>query len=129
MRADQYERLQVLSEKLTDVFLAEANPDKWPGAGLDLANIDQQTRGDLYWTKKNAVATLSLVDRVNRLTGQIQEASHGGTGGAAVGASANDDDGLDADIRQAEKEAAKLLDQMTRNAAKKTFDQRVHGKT
>lgn len=127
MRQDQYERLQELSEKLTDVFLDEAEPSKWPGNAIEPGNMDQQTRGDRYWCKKNAVATLSLVDRVNRLTGDIQAASNGGTGSAAVGESSSDDS-LDADIKRAEKEATKLLDQMTRNAAKKNFDQRVHGK-
>lgn len=129
MRQDQYERLQELSEKLTDVFLDEAEPGKWPGHSIEPGNMDQQTRGDRYWCKKNAVATLSLVDRVNRLIGDTQAASMGGTGGAAVREDGVDESSLDADIRQAEKEAAKLLDQMTRNAAKKNFDQRVHGKT
>lgn len=129
MRQDQYERLQSLSEKLTDVFLNEAEPGKWPGHYIEPGNMDQQTRGDRYWCKKNAVATLSLVDRVNRLIGETQAASMGGTGGAAVTDAEPDDGSLDADIRQAEKEATKLLDQMTRNAAKKNFDQRVHGKT
>lgn len=128
MRQDQYEKLQTLSEKLTDVILAEADPDQWPGAGIVAGNMDQQTRGDRYWCKKNAVATISLVDRINRLTGQIQAASSNGAGSAAVQDERPDEGGLDADVRQAEKEAAKLLDQMTRAAAKKNFDQRVHGK-
>jgi hypothetical protein len=128
MRQDQYEKLQAMSEKLTDVILAEADPDQWPGAGIAPGAMDQQTRGDRYWCKKNAVATISLVDRVNRLTGQIQAASSNGAGAAAVPEGETDEEGLDADVRKAEKEAAKLLDQMTRAAAKKNFDQRVHGK-
>ena len=40
----------------------------------------------------------------------------------------DDEDGLDAEIRQAEKEAAKLLDGLTRASAKREFDKRVHGK-
>jgi hypothetical protein len=125
MRQDQYEKLQALSERLTDTFLEEGDPDRWPGHGIEVAAMDKQTRGDRYWCKKNAVATLSLIDRVGRLTGDIQAASAAGTGSANV---VDDEGGLDADILQAEKEAAKLLDQMTRAAAKKNFDQRVHGK-
>lgn len=129
MRQDQFEKLQTLSERLTDVFLGEAEPAKWPGAAIEPGNMDQQTRGDRYWCKKNAVATLSLVERVNRLIGQTQAASAGDPGGAGVRDDDQDEDNLDADIRQAEKEASKLLDQMKRNASKKSFDQRVHGKT
>mgnify|MGYP000950877475 CR=1 FL=1 len=125
MRQDQYEKLQALSERLTDTFLEEGDPDRWPGHGIEVAAMDKQTRGDRYWCKKNAVATLSLIDRVGRLTGDIQAASAAGTGSANV---VDDEGGLDADILQAEKEAAKLLDQMTRAAAKKNFDQRVRGK-
>jgi hypothetical protein len=72
MRQDQYERLQQLEEKLTDVFIGEAEPEKWPGAGLDAGAMDQKTRGDRYWVKKNAVATLSLMQRVGTLIGVVQ---------------------------------------------------------
>jgi hypothetical protein len=72
MRQDQYEKLQALEEQLTDVFLNEAAPAKWPGAGSEPANWDQQTRGDRYWCKKNAVATMSLIGRVGHLVQRIQ---------------------------------------------------------
>lgn len=125
MRQDQYEKLQALSEKLTDVFLSEADPDNWPGSGWNPAQLTKEQRGDRYWSKKNAVATLSIITKVAQLTTVIQESSNAGTGSANV---VDDEGGLDADILQAEKEAAKLLDQMTRAAAKKNFDHRVHGK-
>ena len=125
MRQDQYEKLQALSEKLTDVFLSEADPDNWPGSGWNPAQLTKEQRGDRYWSKKNAVATLSIITKVAQLTTVIQESSNAGTGSANV---VDDEGGLDADILQAEKEAAKLLDQMTRAAAKKNFDQRVRGK-
>jgi hypothetical protein len=72
MRQDQYERLQALEEKLADVFIGEAEPEKWPGHGLDPGVMDQKTRGDRYWVKKNAVATLSLMQRVAVTLGQVQ---------------------------------------------------------
>lgn len=125
MRQDQYEKLQALSEKLTDVFLSEADPDNWPGSGWNPAQLTKEQRGDRYWSKKNAVATLSIITKVAQLTTVIQESSNAGTGSANV---VDDEGGLDADILQAEKEAAKLLDQMTRAASKKNFDQRLHGK-
>jgi hypothetical protein len=125
MRQDQYEKLQAMSEKLTDVFLAEADPDNWPGSGWNPQQLTKEQRGDRYWSKKNAIATLSVITKITQLTGVIQESSAAGVGAANV---TEDEDGLDAEIRQAEKEAAKLLDGLQRASAKKAFDKRVHGK-
>jgi hypothetical protein len=125
MRTDQYEKLQALSEKLTDVFLGEADPDNWPGAGIDLQTMDKTTRGDRYWSKKNAAATVMLIGRVETLVGSIQRASNAGDGANAVHET---EDELDTEIAAAEKEAARLLDQVQKNARKTQFDKRVHGK-
>ncbi len=114
-----------MSEKLTDVFLAEADPDNWPGSGWNPQQLTKEQRGDRYWSKKNAIATLSVITKITQLTGVIQESSAAGVGAANV---TEDEDGLDAEIRQAEKEAAKLLDGLQRASAKKAFDKRVHGK-
>lgn len=128
MRQDQFEKLQTLSEKLTDVFLGEADSDKWPGHGLEPGSMDQQTRGDRYWCKKNAVATLTLIGRVANLTQVIRM-----QGGEPLppGTSPDgtpEDDGLDAEIREAEKEAQKLLNDIQKGTKKAEFDKRVHGK-
>lgn len=114
MRADQYEKLQDLAEKLTDAFIAEADPDKWPGAGLGPAAMDQQTRGDRYWCKKNAAATLSVIVRTTSLIGIIQQRSNAGApGGVPVPSEAETEEtGLDAEVKAAEKEATKLLAKM-----------------
>lgn len=126
MRQDQYEKLQALSERLTDVFLDEAEPEKWPGHNLEPGSMDQQTRGDRYWCKKNAVATLTLIGRVAGLTDLIQKQSNAGNGAAGV---TDEEATLDAEINAAEKEAAKLLDQLQRRSKKGEFDKRVHGKS
>ncbi|HIH2621659.1 TPA: hypothetical protein ACYLIB_005613 [Burkholderia cenocepacia] len=128
MRQDQYERLQALSEKLTDVFLDEADPEGWPGAGVALATMDKATRGDRYWSKKNAAATVMLIGRVHSLVSVIQLASKGGEG-AAAGAVSETEDELDAEVAAAEKEAERLLDQVQQRARKTEFDKRVHGKS
>ncbi|AQG98593.1 hypothetical protein A9R05_06905 [Burkholderia sp. KK1] len=125
MRLDQYEKLQALSERLTDVFLDEADPEKWPGAGIDLQTMDKTTRGDRYWSKKNAAATVMLIGRVESLVGSIQKGSAAGDGANAVHET---EDELDAEIAAAEKEAARLLSQAQKSAAKAQFDKRVHGK-
>jgi len=126
MRQDQFERLQALSEKLIDIALDEADPDSWPGAGWKPSELTKEQRGDRYWCKKNAVATLSLEERVNRRIDASRAASAGG--GADAGAVTDDEAELDAEINAAEKEAAKLLDKMQRGARKQEFDKRVHGK-
>ena len=126
MRQDQYEKLQALSERLTDVFLDEAEPEKWPGHNIEPGAMDQKTRGDRYWCKKNAVATLTLVGRVAGLTDLIQKQSNAGNGAAGV---TEEEATLDAGINAAEKEAAKLLDQLQRRSKKGEFDKRVHGKS
>lgn len=126
MRQDQYDKLQALSEKLTDVVLDEANPDNWPGAGWAVTQLTKEQRGDRYWSKKNAVATLSLIGRIHQLTDVIRLASNAGApGGAGV---KEPEDGLDAEINAAEKEASRLLDEINRKTKKAEFDRRVHGK-
>lgn len=129
MRQDQYEKLQELTEKLTDVFLNEADPDKWPGANLESGTMDQQTRGDRYWCKKNAAATLTVIMKTANLVGVIQQRSAAGEqGGASVEGEKEEEESLDAEIARAEKEAAKLLDQVQKRSKKSAFDKKVHGK-
>lgn len=125
MRQDQYERLQALSEKLTDVFLGEADPDTWPGAGIPLATMDKATRGDRYWSKKNAAGTVMLIGRVHTLIGQIQLGSSAGDGAAGLTTAEEE---LDQEVAAAEKEAERLLNEVQQKARKSQFDKRVHGK-
>jgi hypothetical protein len=126
MRQDQYERLQKLCEKLMDVFLDEADPDSWPGAGVPVGQLDQKSRGDRYWVKKNAVGTASLIQRGAALMGRTQDATAAGTGSPE--AVSESESSLDKEIAQAEREAAKLLDQVQKKARKGEFDKRTHGK-
>lgn len=125
MRQDQFERLQGLSEKLVDVLIGEADADQWPGAGWKPHELTKEQRGDRYWCKKNAVATLAVIDRVHRLIDVARSASAGG--GADPGAVKDEDAELDAEINSAEKEAAKLLDKVQRDAKHAEFKKRVHG--
>lgn len=116
MRSDQYEKLQTLAEKLTDAFISEADPEGWPGHGVGMAAMDQQTRGDRYWCKKNAAATLSVIIRTTSLIGIIQTRSKGGGGGGVTepGEALPDaeETSLEAEAKAAEKEASKLLAQL-----------------
>lgn len=129
MRQDQYDKLQQLEEKLTDVFINEAEPEKWPGHTLEPGTMDQQTRGDRYWCKKNAVATLSLIQRVAGLVHTIQVNASNPTAPSSDPQAADDEKQLDGEIAAAEKEATKLLDEMQRRSRKANFDQHTHGKS
>lgn len=58
MRPEQVTSLVALEEQLVDVFADECKPGEWP------TMKDVQSRGDRYWHKKNALATLTLVGRI-----------------------------------------------------------------
>lgn len=64
MRKDQIERLQDLAEQIGEVFIEEADPQNWNGAGVPLAQLDKEARGGRYWDKKNAIQTGTLLARV-----------------------------------------------------------------
>lgn len=129
MRQDQFESLQARAEQLVDVFLAESDPDKWPGAGIEPANMGKQTRGDRYWCKKDAVATLACAQRIINLVQVIRERAVQGDGPADGKATEDDQpDELDREVAAAEAEADRLTSQVIRNAHKKAFDKHVHKK-
>ncbi len=86
--------------------------------------MTQTPRGDRYWSKKNAFATISLVHRVSSLVTVIRTNSAAGTGAAQV---QDDERLLDEEINAAEAEARKLMDRMAKDGRKKEFDKRVHG--
>lgn len=127
MNADQIRRLGILTEKLADVVLEEADPDNWSGKGVPIANMDQKSRGDRYWCKKNAAASMSLLDRAQSL---LVRATHVPPPSQAPGVEGGEEPEVDIDseISSYEAKAAKLLDKVKRGAKKATFDQKVHGK-
>jgi len=115
MRPDQLVRLKDLSEKLVEVFLGEADPDFWPGAGQDHADMDQQTRGDRYWVKKNAVATAALIRNVEAM-------SQPANAPAVPNDEAEREADLDRQVADAEKEAERVLKEaqrLTKGAGKR----------
>jgi hypothetical protein len=121
MRQDQFTKLQTLSEKLIDVAIDEADPANWPGSGWKPNELTKEQRGDRYWCKKNAVSTVSLIERINRMIFDVRQ-----IGGDNPDPEAEDD--LDRDIAAAEKEAAKLLDKMQRDTKRDEFRKHVIGK-
>lgn len=67
MTAAQYARLAAIQSRLFDVLGDECDPDCWPGAGIAPTAWDRDTRGDRYWHKKNAAATMSLITRAQSI--------------------------------------------------------------
>lgn len=128
MRQDQFESLQSRAEQLVDLFLAESDPAKWPGAGIAPASMDKGTRGDRYWCKKDAVATLACAMRITNLLQVIRERQVPVEPPGATSEDGQPEDDLGKEVAAAEAEAAMLLDQVQKKAAKSEFDRRVHGK-
>lgn len=102
MRTDQIKRIQDLQEKLVDAVLLEADPDFWPGKGIAPADLTRDQRGDRYWCKKNAAATLSVLTKTMSLTQYEYR---------PAGTPTNDGTDVDKEIERAEKAAAKMLEQ------------------
>jgi hypothetical protein len=118
MRPDQLTRLQELSEALADRFILEADPAEWPGGNKPPIDMTQQERGDQHWCKKLAIGTASVL----RYTLELQAPRMDNRPPEEV------DDSLDRKIKDAEQRAARAVKRALDNAAKRTFDQRVHGK-
>lgn len=125
MREDQITKLKELSEKLADVVLTDTDPDNWSGNGIAPSLLSQQERGDAYWCRKMAVASLSVLHRVNSLT---DPARNGQNPALDKVAQSHEEKLLDAEISAAEREAGHLLDKMLQKERKAKFDTKVHGK-
>ncbi|EAQ6129194.1 hypothetical protein AXA88_09025 [Salmonella enterica] len=105
MYDDYRTRLTNLIDKLTNVVIEEADPDNWSGSKKPVKELTKDERGDRYWDKKNAAASLTLLIKVHSLIG-IQ--SRG-----ATGENADDDDfGLAQQVAKAEKEAAAIIERV-----------------
>lgn len=108
MRPDQIERLEDLAERIGEVFLTEADPDNWSGAGVPLSDMDKNTRGGRYWDKKNAIQTGTLLARVLDLRDRDTRSLDTKT----------PDDDAEGEIDKYEKKAKELLRGIQTRAAK-----------
>lgn len=118
MRQDQRERLSELEETLTDILIDELEPANWPAAGVALAQMNKDARGDRYWHKKSAAMTMVLVKDVRALSENTK---------GALGRDPLNDADLDRRIDAAEANAKRLVDQVMAKANKAAFDRKVHG--
>lgn len=108
MHNDYRTRLTALSDKLTDVVLVEADPDTWPGAGKPPEKHTKDERGDRYWCKKNAAASLTLLVKVHSLIGMHTR------GGTPKEGGVPDDEAfrLGQRVSAAERAAQEVLDRL-----------------
>jgi hypothetical protein len=116
VRDDQYLRLQALNEKLIDAVIVEADPEKWPGDPTKLAEMSRDDRGDRYWCKKNAAATLSVIMKVTSLTGMMERTLRGTAPQVGDPDESNAETDLQREMKAAEREATALLKKIQRRA-------------
>lgn len=107
MRPDQIQRLAELQERLADRFLNEADPNNWNGGDKLPANMTRDERGDSYWCKKNAAATLMLMTGVEKLQSNTKE---------ALGRDPYEEEDLDAQIKKAEARAREAAERVMTKA-------------
>lgn len=119
MRDDQRTRLLALQEKLIDQFLGDADPVNWNGHGVLPSAMDRDTRGDAYWCKKNAAATMMVLTGVDKLLANTKD---------ALGRDPYENDDLDKQIKRAEAEAQQRTDELMRKTARAAFNAKVNGK-
>lgn len=105
MRDDQITRLQALSERLGEVVITEVDPNNWPGAEKVPVELTQQERGDRYWCKKNAAATMTLLLKVVNIAGIMNRQKPAPDAGNAI-------DELDGELASAEREAQAIIERM-----------------
>lgn len=113
MRMDQLQRLQALSEGMAEVVISEMDTGNWPGAGKPLAEITKEERGDRYWCKKNAAASLTLLVKLLSVTGMVARANSGMLTPEAPGDDEQPD--LDRQIADAERKAEAMLKRAMQN--------------
>jgi len=103
MRPEQVSKLASIEEQLIDVFIAEAEPGKLPGMKT------AQDRGDRYWFKKNALATLRLVANIQTVLREIQSGD-GGDNKQPKPSEADDSETREKEIERLNKEGIAILE-------------------
>lgn len=111
MKLETFRRIEELQEKLAEVVLIEADPVNWTGGDVLPKDLTQEERGDRYWCKKNAAATMSLLTKACSLMnfdGKHQEPPE----------QTDDNPELDKQVASAEKDAMRLLDKFNQRFGK-----------
>jgi hypothetical protein len=110
MRQDQYLKLRMLSEKIADVAIFDADPDNWVGAGKAAKSLSKTQRGNAFWCRRVALGTISVLMRVEALVSSA---------GFNLAMGSQEDLSLEDEIASAEKAAAKWLEKEMARTGKK----------
>ena len=108
--------LEDLADRLTEIAIDECDPTRWPGHGKRVGEMDKAERGDRYWSKQNAQATIMLVKQLHNL---VQQRKNGQK--ARIGLNPTmptDDEVLAAQTAQAERDAAEAVKRALMKARK-----------
>lgn len=96
-----------LADRLTEIAIAECDVTTWPGHGKAVSAMDKAERGDRYWAKQNATATIMLVKQLHNLVAQREAGQKERIGKNPN--TAEDEDSLEQQTRDAEREAAAAI--------------------
>lgn len=97
LRKDQITMLEDLAERLADVFIEEADPDNWSGAGTLMAEMTKEQRGNRHWDRKGAMGTGGVLKFTLDIAARAKDEQ--------VGDSNAEDAELDAQVEEAQKRA------------------------
>lgn len=121
MRADQFQKLEGIVERLSDVFIVEADPANWTGSGVMPADMTPDIRGNRHWDRKGAVGTATVLAHSLNLIKHYRERAALSPGGVLP---EDETAMLDKNIRsaeqRAEKAAAAAVDRAMKRGAKAT---------
>lgn len=112
MRQDQQTKLEQIAERLADVFLVEADPDNWTGAGKMPADLSRDERGDRHWDRKGAAGTAGVLMHTLNLISHYRDRR--GAGLTPEEAEAD----LEKTIQDAERRAQAAVDAAMKRARK-----------
>ena len=103
----------MLDERLSALYLNEADPQLWPADGVEPMQQTRDERGDRVWCKKNADHTLSLL--LKSVTFQtrmidLQLRKKALERGTAIGALPDEDP--DATLKRVQKNAERMAKKM-----------------
>ena len=135
---EQLKRVMELQEKLLDVALEESDPAGWMNAEkaeeeareieataddvedeklrkmimAEAKQVRQSWKGQRYWEKKNATATVSLLTKLEMYRQRIEEGRQPGKAGGGI----DDDEKVTADMKAAETKVKKRLSLVKKRA-------------
>ena len=102
MSGDHETRLDDLADKVMEVFLSEADPDNWSGAGKAPEELDKETRGARNWDAKNA-------NQIGALAARVLDLRDRGRGVKAAPPGAGEAEDPERDIAKYEKKAREMI--------------------